>query len=340
MKMTAKGVTGILLKYVVPPVVTVGLCWMLLRNVDLHEMWRVVREECNVWWIVASLGLNILAQIARAARWRIQLRALGLRPSLWLTTLSVFGTYAVNLLFPRLGEVWRTGFIARREEARFSTVFGSMVADRLTDTLCVGLLTLLTFFLAGPHLRDYLAQDPDRLDRIMALVGSPWLWGAVIACAAGGLWLLLKRPSNSIVSHIRRFAAGLWEGFAVIRTMPGLGWWLLLTAGIWASYFAGLGCALNAFPLTAEVIVRGGITALLVCFVLSSLSMAVPSNGGIGPYQWALMWALSLYSPGIEGLTWNYSAIVANTIMASSTLMLIFLGLFTFVCIALMPSRK
>ena len=41
---------------------------------------------------------------------------------------SIFGTYAVNLVFPRLGEVWRTGYIAQRQKAPFTTVFGSMVA--------------------------------------------------------------------------------------------------------------------------------------------------------------------------------------------------------------------
>lgn len=338
--MTAGKATGILLKYVLPPVITVGLCWMLLRDIDLDEMRRVVAEDCAAGWLLASLALNVAAQVARAARWRFQLRALGIRPSMWLTTLSVFGTYAVNLVFPRLGEVWRTGFIARRERAQFSTVFGSMVADRLSDTVCVGLLTLLAFVLAGPQLKAYLAQDPDRMERVMAIAGSPWLWGAVAACVAGTVWMLTRRPANKLVARVRGFVAGLWEGFAVLKGMPGLGWWLLLTCGLWASYFFGLGCALMAFPLTAEVLATGGLTALLICFVVSSLSMAVPSNGGIGPYQWALMWALSLYATAVEGLTWNYTAIVANTIMAATTIMLILLGILTFGWIALSPSRK
>ena len=65
---------------------------------------------------------------------------------------SIFGTYFVNLLFPRLGEVWRCGYIANREKAPFSLVLGSMVGDRLSDTLTVLLLTVFTFFLAGDKL--------------------------------------------------------------------------------------------------------------------------------------------------------------------------------------------
>ena len=341
MKISAASVAGALLKYIIPPVVTVGLCWMLFRNIDLSEMLWVVSRDCAVGWLLGSLALNIAAQVARAVRWRIQLKALGVNPSLWLTTLSIFGTYAVNLIFPRLGELWRTGFIAKRQDAPFSSIFGSMVADRLTDTICVGLLTLLASLLAGPQVKAYLMQDPDRWQRIMAIAGSPWLWAAIAACVAGGILILIRtRHRGGLAGHVRKFVAGLWEGFAVIRTMPGRGRWLLMTILIWGAYFFGLGCALLAFPLTAEVLVHGGLTALLVCFVLSSLSMAVPSNGGIGPYQWALMWALSLYASSVDGLTRTYTAIVANTIMGASTIMLILLGILTFGWIAFNPSSK
>ena len=55
--------------------------------------------------------------------------------------------------------VWRTGYIAARERAPFTTVFGSMVADRLADTLTVLILLLLTFIPAGAQLREYLGQS-------------------------------------------------------------------------------------------------------------------------------------------------------------------------------------
>ena len=130
-----------LLKYGVPVTITVGLCYMLVKGTDLHEMWHTIRTECDFRWIGANLLLVIGAQVARAARWRLQLRALGIKASLWVLTLSVFGTYAVNLVFPRLGEIWRTGFIAERHRSPFTTVFGSMVADRLADTIAVAIIT-------------------------------------------------------------------------------------------------------------------------------------------------------------------------------------------------------
>ena len=150
-----------MLKYGVPLVISVGLCWLLFSNddIDLAGMMEIVRRECDFRWILLNLLLGIMAQVFRAARWQIQLRALDIRPPFRQLVLSIFGTYSVNLVFPRLGEVWRTGYIAARERAPFTTVFGSMVADRLADTLTVLILLLLTFIPAGAQLREYLGQS-------------------------------------------------------------------------------------------------------------------------------------------------------------------------------------
>lgn len=340
MNATASKRVGILLKYVVPLVISIGLCWLLLRDMDLREMWHTVRTQCDFRWMWGNLALALCAQVARAARWQIQLRALGIKAGLWELSLSIFGTYSVNLVLPRLGEVWRCGFVARREKAPFTQVFGSMVADRLADTVCVGLLTLLTFTFAGSHLSSYLGQDPGKLESLTALVTSPVLWGVIAACTVAAVALFMRFPRHWLVVKIKNIWRGLWKGFAVLATMPGKGRWLLLTAAIWGSYIASMWFAFQSFPLTADVLGLYGLRALMVCFVLSSISMAVPSNGGIGPYQWALIFGLSFYSAGIPGLDYQYCAAFANMLMGTQTLFLIILGLFTFGWIALTNKKK
>lgn len=339
---TKTGLLGALLRYGVPLVITVGLCWLLFSNeeIDPAEMWRIVREDCDFRWIALNLSLGILAQIFRAARWQIQLRALDIRPSFGQLVLSIFGTYSVNLVFPRLGEVWRTGYIAARQRAQFTTVFGSMVADRLADTLTVLILLLLTFIPAGAQLRDYLGQSGGALAKLGQLLGSPLLWGGFVVAVAV-IWIVfVKYPEHRFVAAIRRIASGLWEGFVVVAKMPGRGRWLLYTVLIWGSYVMALYCAFRSFPLTAEVLKVHGLTALAVCFVLTSLSMGVPSNGGIGPWQWAMIFGLTLYSSGVAGLTREYSLTFANLVMGVQTLMFIVQGLLTFSVIAFSKNSK
>ena len=58
--------------------------------------------------------------------------------------------------------------------------------------------------------------------------------------------------------------------------------------------------------------------------------MGVPSNGGIGPWQWAVIFALGIYGVGA-----TQAGAFGNLVLGSQTLLLIALGIFTFIAIAL-----
>ena len=318
------------LKYVVPFVISIGLCFMLFTGVDFDEMVDIVRNHCDYKWIVFALILSLFSYLSRALRWQIQLQALGIDAPLFNLVLSMFGTYAVNLVFPRLGEVWRSGYIAQRQKAPFTAVFGSMVAERLADTITVALITVLAFALASGAIMAYLDENVAVFDSIRNIFLSPWLWIAVALGIAFIWWFFSHKSDNPTVTKIKRALKGLWQGFAVIVHMKGKLRWLFWTFCIWGCYFTQLLIAMFAFPETADVVYRTGLIGPLVAFALSSISMGIPSNGGIGPWQWAVIFGLGIY--GVD--TVNASAF-ANVQLGSQTLMQIVLGIFTFVMIAL-----
>lgn len=327
-----------LVKYGIPLIITVGLCYLLFTGIDFNEMVTIVKRDCDFTFIGISLIVSIFSHIFRGLRWGIQLKALGVRTPAWVLVFSIFGTYAVNLVFPRLGELWRTGWIAERQKAPFTTVFGSMVADRLADTITVLLLTAVTFCLASGQLIQYLSQNEQAYRHILSLATSPWLWATALALVILLWWAMSHFKNNKLVVKIKSIFKGLWDGFAVIVKMKGKGLWLLLTLGVWGCYFFQLYITFFAFPLTTEVVTHYGALAVLVCFVLSSISMGVPSNGGIGPWQWAIIFGLSLYP--IAGLTREYAGSFANLVMGCQTLLLIILGILTFIVISIDKRRK
>ena len=275
------------------------------------------------------MAISVISHIVRAMRWQIQLKALGVTPPLFYIVLSIFGTYAVNLVFPRLGEIWRTGYIAKREDASFTTVFGSMVADRLADTITVLCLLVITFFVAQDSLIAYLSQH-GALNSIESILFSPWIWGLAVASIAFLWWLLTKKTNNKGIIKIQQAVKELWQGFAVVVKMPGRLKWGILTIALWGCYFLQFYVSFFSFPFTTELLHQYGILPALVGFVLSSIAMGVPSNGGIGPWQWAVIFALGIY-----GLNGEKAGAFANLALGSNTLLLIVLGLFTFITIAL-----
>lgn len=337
---------SVTLKIIVPLAVSVGLCWVLMRGIDFGQMMEIVRTQCDFRYIALMMAMSVLPMVFRAMRWGIQLRAIGVKAPLHILCYSIFGTYAVNIVFPRLGEVWRTGYIAYRQHAPFPQIFGSMVADRLADTISVALIALLTLLVAFEPLADFVRTYPAAYSMIAAILTSPWFWLAIAAAAAAAI-TLLRICHGKKATMVKRFIRGLWDGFAAIFHMKGKLPWLLLTVLIWGGYFAQLYVAFFAFPFTREMLHSHGVAVVLVCFVLTSISMGVPSNGGIGPYQATMLFGLRVFAPAAALATDTAArmfttggAAFGSLLIASSTATMAVLGLLTFLLIALDKRRN
>ena len=126
----------------------------------MNTIFQILKSDVNYFWIILSMVIAAFSHIARAFRWRLQLRALNITPSMRVLINAIFGTYAMNLLFPRLGEVWRCGYVAQREKASFTKVLGSMVSDRLSDTIMLAMLTFAVFMIQMKPFRQFLNENP------------------------------------------------------------------------------------------------------------------------------------------------------------------------------------
>ncbi len=327
-----KDIVSKLIKYGIPIAISVGLAWFLYKNVDLEAIKTSLRQDVNYWWFVPVIVVSVLSHVFRALRWRLQLRAIDIHAPLWVLVNSIFGTYFVNLVFPRLGEVWRTGYIAQRQKAPFATVLGSMVGDRLSDTVTVLLLTVVTFFLAQDKFRMFFAASGKGDD------AASWTMWVLVAAAVLGVaalvWLYRSTSQNKLIARMRDILHDLWDGFAAIAHMQGKWMFLLYTLLIWGCYFMQLYIASKAFSFTADL----GVLPVLVLFVLSSIGMAVPSNGGLGPWQFAIIFGLSLYGVGAfpPGTPYDAQASAfAWLVWGVQQLLIIVLGIYTFARIAL-----
>ena len=330
-KLTLKKVIGYLAKYGIPLAIGVGLIMLLYSSFDFAQMKEIMRSGVNYWWLIGMLVVSTFSHVFRAARWRLQLKALNILPSFSALVNSIFGTYAVNLVFPRLGEVWRSGYIASRERASFTTVFGSMVGDRLSDTITVLLLTVFTFLIAQDAFSTFLDTYPQIKDGLMGTLTSPVVWIAGIASVVVLVALFRSKTENAIVVKVKTMVKNLWDGFAVVVKMEYKWQFLMYTVLIWGCYFIQLYLATFAFPFTADL----GMKATLVLFVLSSISMGIPTNGGLGAWHIAIIFGLSLYGIGTDfspkGPFDAQASTFAMIVWGLQTLLLIVLGIYAFI---------
>ena len=322
-----------LVKYGIPLVIGVGLMYFLYKNVDINSMMETLKTDVDYWWFLPVAVVSIMSHVFRAMRWRLQLKAIDVKPSFSAVLNSIFGTYAVNLVFPRLGEVWRCGYIANRQKASVTQVMGSMVADRLTDTVTVLLLTLVTFLLAQGAFGKFFDTYPQMKESFMNVASDARIWiGTAVAIIAVG-WLLVMKTENKIIKKIQLMARNLWEGFAAITRMDGKWLFLLLTILIWGCYFLQLYLACKAFTFTSGL----SVLAVLVMFVLSSIGMGIPTNGGLGSWHVAIIFGLSLYGVGVFSPS-NFdprASAFAMLVWGFQTVLLIVLGIYAFTSMAI-----
>ena len=265
-----------IVKYLLPLLCGVWLFWYVYQQLDVETILQILKTDVNYTWVVLSMGVAVFSHIARALRWRLQLRALHIEPSMRVLINAIFGMYAMNLLFPRLGEVWRCGYVAQREKASFSKVLGSMVSDRLSDTVMVALLTLLVFFMQMKPFIRFLDENPSIEAGVTSVLTSVWLYVGIAVCIGVVIWFFRTNSQSRLVQRIKGLMANVWAGFASIVTMHGKFQFIFYTFFIWFCYFMQLYLCIFAFPSTSHLTVA----AVLLLYVLGSLGMGLPVQGG------------------------------------------------------------
>lgn len=247
-------------------------------------------------------------------RWNLLIRPLGYQPKTSHLVYSVLGSYAVNFAIPRAGELWRCDVVFRKEKIPFQKLIGTIVIDRLFDMIMVGLFLFVAFVFNVKvfYKQRILFNLPDWLIAPELYVGL--LIGAIICVS---LFMVFK--NSWLVRKIRTFFADMWRDMVLVWHMREKIKFLIYTFSIWISYFLYFYITFYAFDFTNHL----GIAAGLFVFSISSVSMSIPSNGGLGPWQAATVLGLCAYMVNVERAT-----AFATAVFAFQSIWVVICGLF------------
>ena len=321
-----KRIVSYIFKFIIPLAFGLGLFWYVYSKMDMNEVGKILQYDINYWWILLSGIIGMLSHFVRAARWKLQLKALPANPPMRVLVNAIFGTYAVNLIFPRMGEVWRCGYVAHSENQSFVKVVGSMISERVTDTLTVATITVVTFFLQFDMVMKLLSEQPIIMDSVVKIVSSPLLYCVIAAGVIGLIFLFKYKSNNSIIVKIKGLFDNLINGFKTIFQMKDKWLFLFYTVLMWSLYFIELYVCFFAFKQTESL----GIVCAFSAFLFGSIGMGLPVQGGIGPWHWAVICILTLY--GLNEDTAGAFALVAH---GTQLIMTIVMGIYTFIAISL-----
>jgi uncharacterized protein (TIRG00374 family) len=289
-------------------VLSVAILWWAMRDVSVAEVWEVLRDSEVIWFVLAAT-VATLAFPVRAWRWRYLLRSVASDlpyGALWRST--AIGFMVNNVAVARAGELARAFALTREDpRVRFTTALGSLVVDRVFDTVAI-LLFLVASMLVPAFPRDTV------------LAGRPvaeWavLLGGFAALALAGLTALALYPRvvlsvwetlvGRVAPRLSARGARLLEGFttglgalrnpklfAVVMAWTLLQW-LINAVSFWLAFHA---VDIDA-PFSAAVF---GQSVL-------AISVALPSTPGFfGLFEGAAVAAFSVYGVP-EAVSFSYA---------------------------------
>ena len=215
------------LKFLFPFALGGGILWWMYRNFPFATLGDVLFREMRWEWMLLSFIPGILAQVLRGLRWHQALVPLAERPRKRSCVLAVYISYAASLLVPRIGEVTRCAVLKRHDGTSFSKSLGTVVTERVVDSLLVLLMVggvmlwqlpvALRFFnITGTGFRGFFNQFTST-GILVTLI--------CLLCIAGVIIVVMKKVSAT--HKLKNALSGLWSGILSLRKVRNIPLYLL-----------------------------------------------------------------------------------------------------------------
>ena len=299
-----------------------GILWWMYRGTNWTEFGQVLANKVKWNWMLFSLLFGILPQIIRALRWKQALQPLGEKPRTRTAIDSIFLSYASSLIIPRIGEVTRCGTLKNYDSTSFTKSIGTVVTERIVDSLTMLLLTGITFLCQLPLFFKFLNTTGTTLDGFLARFTTTGY--VVTGLCVIGLVLL----AALLFWRFKAFSKGkdvlmsVWSGILSLKGVKNIPLYIFYSFAIWICYFLHFYLAFFCFDFTAAF----SPMAAFFIFCIGSFAVLVPTPNGAGPWHFAVKTMLVLY--GVREADAVMFALVVHTVQ---TALVVFLGVYAWI---------
>lgn len=307
---------GNILKTALPFALGIGILWWMYRETDWTDFWHTISSELHWGWMLVSLIFGVVPQVFRALRWQMTLRPMGEFARSRTCINAIFLSYAASLVIPRVGEVTRCGTLKKVDDISFSKSIGTVVTERLVDSLIMLVIAAAAFLSQLPVFLKFIDETGADFHSLVHRFSSTGylvtILCIVLALAICGSLLFRYK----MFAQSREKVLGIWEGIRSLRHVerPWLYWFY--SVGIWVGYFLHFYLAFFCFDFTAGI----NSWAALLIFSIGSFAVLVPTPNGAGSWHFAVKTMLVLY--GVAEAPAVMFALVVHTIQTGLVILL------------------
>ena len=278
------------------------LVWLSFRSV-WSEKEKILNsfKTANYFWVGISILIAFLSHFLRAFRWNYLLKPAGYSVKFSNAIGAVFVGYFANYGLPRMGEITRCTLLSKHEPVPFEVAFGTVITERIIDTLILIIIFFLTLFAQFSQLKELTVKyiyNPMvfKLHNILSNTVGLILLVVIIFLIAVGIFLLRKKMAELWKGKLGNVVKGFGKGLSSVKDIDRIFQFIILSLAIWASYFYSLYVCFFAFEGTSNL----GQSECLVLLLFGTFGV-VFSPGGLGAYP-AIITALLTYY-GVEQIS-------------------------------------
>ena len=288
-----KKIISNLLKVGIPLLLAAVILIHTYRDYDFSEF-RHNLSDFNLWWLLAALSFSLLSPGFRGLRWKQLLLSVGHDVPVLDSISIVFTGYATNIIIPRVGEISRCAILNKHYQVPFGKGIGTLMAERFVDFILLVTISLTTFILQFRQFVSFFKSASGTQVESTGTTGG--IGKSVVMIIAVVLVVLLisilwRKRGERFVERLKKFVLDIWLGFLALRKVRDIPLFLFYSLGIWLCYYLELYIAFYCLESTAGL----GAVAGLVCFVVSSFAVLIPTPNGAGPWHVAIIVMLGLY---------------------------------------------
>jgi uncharacterized protein (TIRG00374 family) len=274
------------------------LIYFFFRNINLVEVWNIIRTG-SPYWLIFSLVVNILNYFIRSLRWRYFLLPLK-RCKTWnLFSTTVIG-FAANTIFPaKIGELVRPYLLGGKENISRSAALATIVVERLFDTMTVlfMLVIYLLFLIQPDQLSPQAKVVLDELKQAGLLA-----FAAVIGIVIFLYFLRMKpEPMKKFIRKIEKILPdrvahslddildSFIEGLSILHDPK-----ILFTISYW-SIFLWMVIAVGFWAGVRAFVPTFAFQNTFLIMILLAIGVAIPTPGAVGSYHLACKLGLTSF---------------------------------------------
>ena len=329
--MEIRKITNNILKVALSLILGGAILYWMYRGFDFKQVEDVVCHKMDWTWMLLSFPFGILAQMFRGWRWKQTLEPLGEHPRAGVSINSIFLSYAMSLVIPRIGEFARCGVLKRWDGVSFPKALGTVVTERAIDSLLVLIITGIVFLMQIPVFLNFFDKTGTSMDSILSQFTATGYLVTVICGVAVLILLHLLLRKLSIYNKVKATLSGLWQGVVSLKGVKNAPLFIAFTLGIWLSYFLHYYLTFGCFESTSHL----GVMSALVTFIVGSIAVIVPTPNGAGPWHFAVKTMLILY--GVQANDALFFVLIVHSIQ---TLLVILLGIYAWIALAFTKKVK